>query len=210
MFDTTLIGILILLRTVAAPALVQQIGPGLPDTPFNHETFRFAPPARAVLHELWEESHAANEERVACIRGYRFDGVYYVTRAERAPFLSADALHLKPDPATCGAPEWHGPAHTHVARFDGRPFVTFSHADRTLMTWWRKTWKSEGVFCVLYSESQAYCEYAASLNGDGIYAGRDPIEEMYYAATPVQRTPPSRFRWPAAAPTAMAPLPRIR
>ncbi len=188
MFDLYLFGVLVLLRTFAAPALVQQIGPALPETAFNHGAFRFAPEARAVLHELWEESNAANQERVACIRGYRYGGSFYVTRAQRAAFLEADSLYLTPDPASCAAPEWHGTAHTHVVRFYGRPFVTFSHSDRVLMAWWRRTWKAEGAFCVLYSESQAYCEYASRLNGDGLYSSRDPIEEMYYAGTRVQPT----------------------
>lgn len=186
MFDFHLIGVLVLLRAIAAPALVQQIGPELPESAFNHGTVRFAPTARAVLHELWIESNVANEERVACIRGYRFDGVFYVTKAQRVPFWKADSLHLTPDPSSCGMPQWHGTAHTHIVKFEGQPYVTFSNSDRMFMTWWRRTWKAEGAFCVLFSESQAYCEHAANLNGDGLYSSSDPIEEMYYAGTRVQ------------------------
>ena len=192
MFEPTLIGILILLRSFTAPALVQQIGPELPESVFNHGTFRFAPTARVVLHDLWIESSGAGQERLACVRGYRFNGVFYITLAQRVDFLEADSLHLTPDPASCAAPEWDGTAHTHILLFDGQPFVTFSGSDRTLMSWWRKTWKTEGAFCVLYSESQAYCEYAADLNGDGLYSSSDPIEEMYYAGTQVQPAPKRR------------------
>jgi hypothetical protein len=185
-FDPYLYGVFFLLRIFAAPSLVQQIGPGLPETLFNHGTFRFAPEAREVLHDLWQESNAAHQERVACIRGYKLNGVFYITRAKRASFERADSLHLVPDLAACGSPEWDGTAHTHVSRFQGQPYVTFSNSDRMLMTWWRNRWRTEGAFCVLYSDSDAYCEYAADLNGDSRYSSNDPIEVMYYAGTPSQ------------------------
>lgn len=186
MIESYLIGILVLFRTFAAPVLVQQVGPELPESAFNHGTFRFAPQTRRVMHDLWGESLTAGQERLACIRGYRYNGVFYVTRARRVEFLQADSLHLTPDPSSCAAPDWDGTVHTHIARFNGLPFVTFSGADRMLMTWWRQTWKAEGAFCVIYSESQAYCELAAKLSGDGLYSSTDPIEEMYYAGTRVQ------------------------
>ena len=186
MLESYLIGILILLRTFAAPALVRQVGPDLPESSFNHGTFRFAPETRRVMHDLWEESVATHQERLACIAGYRFSGTFYVTRAQRVTFEEADSLHLVPDPASCASPEWHGTVHTHIARFQGLPFVTFSYADRMMMTWWRQTWKADGAFCVIYSAEQAYCELAANLSGDGTYSSRDPIEEMYYAGTRLQ------------------------
>ena len=191
MFDPHLFAILVLLRVVAAPALVQQIGPGLPPTAFNHGTFRFAPEARAVLHDLWEESVAARQERVACIRGYSYNGAYYVTRAKRADFVQADSLHLTPDLESCAPPQWMGTAHTPIVKFHGQPFRTFSNSDRSLMTWWRRNWRAEGAFCVMFSESQAYCEYAANLNGDGVYSSTDVIETMYYAGSGVQPSAPA-------------------
>jgi hypothetical protein len=170
-----------LVLQVLSPALVQPIGPDLPAEGFNNGTFRFAPEARLVLHNLWSASIIARQERIACIRGYRYDGVYYITSAEQVDFEQADSLHLSPDPESCAPPKWDGTAHTHIVLFDGRPFVTFSNADRSVMHWWRKEWDAEGAFCVLYSESQAYCELAHALNGDGTYAGNGPLEEMYYA-----------------------------
>ena len=187
--DLGLLSILLLLRTFAAPALVQQIGPDLPETAFNHGAVRFGPDARAVLHALWAESLASRQERVACIRGYRFNGVFYVTRAMRAGFEEADSLYLTPDPASCAPPQWHGTAHTHIVLSDGRPYVTFSRSDRMLMSWWRSTWRSEGAFCVLYSAFQAYCEVASDLNADATYSSRDAIEEMYYAGTMAETAP---------------------
>jgi hypothetical protein len=46
-----------------------------------------------------------------------------------------------------------------VALYDGqRPYARFSGADRGVnrLWWWR--WSSEGMFCVLYSATDAYCE----------------------------------------------------
>jgi hypothetical protein len=60
--------------------------------------------------------------------------------------------------------------HTHVATFDGHPFVTFSPDDRTVMGMWRKMWKADGVFCVIYSAADAHCESGADLSVDVAYA----------------------------------------
>jgi hypothetical protein len=186
MFEPYLFGILFFLRTFTAPSLVQQIGPGLPETAFNQGAVRFAPQARAALYALWEESTTAHQERMACIRAYRYNGAIYVTNAKPAAFEYADSVRIKIDPSACGAPAWNGHAHTHIARFNGQPLVTFSTVDRMLMAWWRKTWKAEGLFCVLYSKSQAYCEYEASINADAIYSSTDPIEVMYYGSNQVR------------------------
>ncbi len=42
-------------------------------------------------------------------------------------------------------------------------------SDRAVMNVWRRRWHQEGVFCVLYSESEAYCEYGLDLSGDVTY-----------------------------------------
>jgi hypothetical protein len=70
----------------------------------------------------------------------------------------------------CGAPEWFGTVHTHIARFQGIPFSTFSPADRWVMAAWRKAWREEGVFCVLYSDTMSHCEGGADESGDPAYA----------------------------------------
>ena len=59
----------------------------------------------------------------------------------------------------CGPPRWQGTVHTHVALYDGeRPYSRFSGADRGVNgIWWRR-WKTEGMFCVLFSPVDAYCE----------------------------------------------------
>jgi hypothetical protein len=70
----------------------------------------------------------------------------------------------------CGAPEWLGTVHTHIARFGGLPYVTFSAPDRGVMREWHSRWKVDGVFCVLYDEQHAYCEAGDDSSGDALYA----------------------------------------
>jgi hypothetical protein len=60
---------------------------------------------------------------------------------------------------TCGPPRWQGTVHTHVALYDGeRPYSRFSGADRGVNRLWWRRWNAEGMFCVLYSQTGAYCE----------------------------------------------------
>ena len=67
---------------------------------------------------------------------------------------------------TCAPPEWFGTAHTHVALYDGEhPYPNFSGADRSVMLLWWRHWKTDGVFCVLYSPQGAHCE------SDGVSGG---------------------------------------
>lgn len=128
--------------------------------------------ARGALEALWTESKRENEERVACIAGEMQGGAFHVTRVEAVPTQKADSLRISPGPSLerCGPPEWAGTVHTHIATFNGRPFATLSPSDRAVMNVWRMRWKQEGVFCVLYSESEAYCEYGTDLNDDVRYS----------------------------------------
>lgn len=153
---------LLFLGLAALPALAWAVAP----TPF---TFEFD--ARTVLQNLWMESIEANQERVACLGGYFEAGVFYITRAERVRFQNADSTHASHGPSIdqCGPPEWAGTAHTHIAPYRGYPYATFSMSDRAVMGLWRVRWKREGVFCVLYSETEAYCEYDTTLSGDVAY-----------------------------------------
>jgi hypothetical protein len=49
--------------------------------------------------------------------------------------------------------------HTHVALYDGaHPYARFSGADRGVNRLWWRRWDAEGMFCVLYSPTDAYCE----------------------------------------------------
>lgn len=134
--------------------------------------FAFQLDARTVLQQLWRESVEANEERVACIAGH-FDGeIFHVTQAERVHAQQADSLRASPGPSIeqCRPPNWSGTAHTHITLYRGHPYATFSMSDRAVMHVWRTRWKQAGLFCVLFTENAAYCEYGASVSGDAPYA----------------------------------------
>jgi hypothetical protein len=87
-------------------------------------------------------------------------------------------LRLEPDAADsmgisatasierCGPPEWSGTVHTHVALYsDEGPSRRFSGQDRVVMRMWYDRWRTDGVFCVAYSERSAHCE------ADGVVGG---------------------------------------
>lgn len=173
-------------RESSNPPIVSAVAyPTLPPfmSPLHPDSARFAAAgassafavdftARGALETLWTESKRANEERVACIAGHMQGGAFHVTRVEAVPTEKADSLRISPGPSLerCGPPEWYGTVHTHIATFHGRPFATLSPSDRAVMNVWRMKWKQEGVFCVLYSESEAYCEYGTDLNDDVRYS----------------------------------------
>jgi hypothetical protein len=133
--------------------------------------FHFDSRARISLQALWRTSDASKQERVACIGGYQHADTTYITRVG---LVSADADSLQ---ATAGAslrecrpPEWLGTVHTHVARIDGHPYVTFSGSDRAVMAVWHRQWQADGVFCVLYDDRRAHCEAGNDRTGDPEYA----------------------------------------
>ncbi len=173
-------------------------GTPAPEGPRSTAAFVIEAAARDVLQDLWSESIQVKEERVACIVGFVKGGVFHLTGAEPVPTEMADSLHVSPRPSLerCGPPEWNGTVHTHIATFRThlfgsqisrtmglrvRPpaapqrYSTLSQADRAVMGMWRAKWEAEGVFCILYSRSEAYCEYGTELNGDTFYA--DESEE---------------------------------
>ena len=138
----------------------------------DNGSFRFQTEARDSLRTLWLVSTNAHQERVACIGGERWAGVAYITRVRPLVPSAADSMHISAETSLnqCGGPEWFGTVHTHIAKFQGLPFVTFSPDDRRVMTMWRKQWHDEGVFCVLYSQTEAHCEAGAEQSDDPIYA----------------------------------------
>lgn len=157
---------------IAAPsAQAQHGGPRGSDSTTVGQSFRFTNAVRAALQDLWRTSSDAKQEEVACIGGYRRDGVSYITRVERVR-TSADSMNASASISLreCGAPEWLGTVHTHIAHFGGLPYVTFSAPDRGVMREWHSRWKADGVFCVLYDEQHAYCEAGDENSGDALYA----------------------------------------
>jgi hypothetical protein len=137
----------------------------------NDASFQFNVAARTALQGLWQSSTDAKQEEVACIGGYRRGGVSYITRVVRVR-TSADSMSASAAISLreCGAPEWLGTVHTHIARFGGLPYVTFSAPDRGVMREWHNRWKADGVFCVLYDEQHAYCEAGDESSGEALYA----------------------------------------
>lgn len=122
--------------------------------------FRFEPDAQTELRRLWVESSGAKRERVACLAGEIVSDTVRVTRI--LPLMgSADSLGVSARQSleACGPPRWQGTVHTHVALRDGvQPYDRFSGADRGVNRLWWRRWNTEGMFCVVYSPIDAYCE----------------------------------------------------
>src|SRR5215216_475445 len=100
--------------------------------------------ASVELDTLWAESVAAHEERVACMAAERrADGWAITAIRELSPAgAGADSASIGSGASLreCRPPEWVGTVHTHIARFNGVPFTTFSASDRQVMRLWRKRW----------------------------------------------------------------------
>jgi hypothetical protein len=122
--------------------------------------FRFEADAQTELRRLWVESAGARSERVACLAGEIVSDTVRVTRI--LPLMSwADSLGVSAERSLeeCGPPRWQGTVHTHVAhRRGGEPYARFSGADRGVNRLWWRRWNTEGMFCVVYSAMDAYCE----------------------------------------------------
>ena len=130
--------------------------------------FRFSPDAGATLQLLWKESVAARQERVACLEADIRGDTVFVSRILPLRPDAADSMGISATASIerCGPPEWDGTVHTHVALYtDDSPSRRFSGQDRTVMRMWYDRWRSDGVFCIAYSERSAHCE------ADGVVGG---------------------------------------
>jgi len=122
--------------------------------------FRFEPGAQSELRRLWGESNRIKTERVACLAGEIVRDTVHVTHIQRLEGW-ADSLGVSARGSLeeCAPPRWQGTVHTHVALRDGRePYARFSGADRGVNRLWWRRWNTEGMFCVVYSATDAYCE----------------------------------------------------
>jgi hypothetical protein len=145
---------------VIRPAVVLLALLGLAATAGRPRAFRFEPDAQTELRRLWTESRDARSERVACLAGEIVRDTVHVTRVlplnDRADLVGVSASQSL---EACGPPRWQGTVHTHVAlRRSGEPYARFSGADRGVNRLWWRRWDAEGIFCVLYSAADAYCE----------------------------------------------------
>jgi hypothetical protein len=123
--------------------------------------FRFEAEAPGALRLLWDASSNAKAERVACLASDLAGDTVRISRVQPLDIGPADSLGISAGASleTCGPPEWRGTVHTHVAlREGGRPYSLFSGADRGVMMMWWQRWKTDGVFCLLYSREEVICE----------------------------------------------------
>lgn len=123
--------------------------------------FRFEPEAQPELHRLWDASTLAKAERVACLAAEIEEDTVRILRVMPLQETRADSLGISAAASleSCGPPEWRGTVHTHVALRNGRsPYSLFSGADRGVMMMWWQRWRTDGVFCLLYSGNEVICE----------------------------------------------------
>ena len=117
---------------------------------------RPAPPAVAQL----AATRSALTGRSSVIDG----DTLRITRVQ--PLVAgADSLAVSAQASleACGPPLWQGTVHTHIALMYGeRPYERFSGSDRGVMQLWWRRWKQDGMFCVLYTPRDAYCEVDGS------------------------------------------------
>ena len=152
------------------------------------DQFRFSPAAKAQLHGLWVESIRAKQERVACLGGTVADHIVNVATIRQLVSETRDSTQIvaRESIRICRPPEWLGTVHSHIATFNGLPYVTFSPNDRIVMSLWHREWKESGVFCVLYTRSAAHCELGEEISGDPIYG--DDVDD----SSPTKSEPTSR------------------
>jgi hypothetical protein len=124
----------------------------------------FAAEAATAMRALWGASVARHTELVACLASMVDGDTLRITRIQ--PLLAgADSLAVSAQESleSCGPPAWQGTLHTHIAlTADQRPYALFSGADRGIMLMWWQRWKSDGTFCLLYTQDQAHCEIDGS------------------------------------------------
>ena len=145
---------------VAAAAAIPLLIAAYADAPVPR-AFLFAPSAQPELHRLWDASAAAKAERVACLAATIEADTVHISRVLPLEVERADSLGISASASleSCGPPEWRGTVHTHVALRDGRsPYTLFSGADRGVMMMWWQRWRTDGVFCLLYSGDEVICE----------------------------------------------------
>lgn len=152
------------MAAVAAPAEAQaDSAEAVPQA-----AFRFSSEAGLGLRALWEQSVAAKEERVACLGAVVRNDSVFVSRILALVPQEADSMSIASTASIerCGPPQWAGTVHTHVALYrDELPSKRFSAQDRGVMRQWYERWHADGVFCVVYSPSDAHCE------ADGVVGG---------------------------------------
>jgi hypothetical protein len=145
------------------------------DAPQPRASFQFRREAGHALRDLWQSSLAAGEERVACLASSIRNDTVFVTAIAPLEPEEADSMGISAVRSIeqCGPPQWSGTVHTHIALYtDDRPSTRFSGQDRIAMRLWYDRWKSDGVFCLIYSSRDAHCEADGVVGGMRRKAGR--------------------------------------
>jgi hypothetical protein len=157
------------LQIVVLPLLLVAAASAQESTPRRTlPIFRFSPEAGRALRSLWEASVAAQQERVACLGAEVRNDTVFVVRLLPLESTGADSMTIASDESVerCGPPVWSGTVHSHVAEYsNGLPSTTFSAQDRGVMRRWYQRWRTNGVFCLVYSRRDAHCE------ADGVIGG---------------------------------------
>jgi hypothetical protein len=128
------------------------------------QTFAIDPAAGTAMHALWAASVAARAEQVGCLAS-TIDGDTLRIIRVRPLVGGSDSMAVSAQASleACGPPEWQGTVHTHIALTSNqRPYAQFSGADRGVMLMWWQRWKTDGTFCLLYSQDEAHCEIDGS------------------------------------------------
>ena len=142
--------------------------PAQTNAPLSRASFQFGQDAGHALREMWQKSLAAREERVACLASFIRNDTVFVTDIALLEPEGADSMGISATRSVeeCGPPRWSGTVHTHIALYtDDLPSTRFSGQDRIAMRLWYDRWKSDGVFCLIYSVRDAHCE------ADGVVGG---------------------------------------
>ena len=115
---------------------------------------------RAACDSCGPPASEAKAERVACLAGeIRSDTVRVTRILSLTGWADSLGVSARQSLDACAPPQWQGTVHTHVALYDGRrPYSRFSGADRGVNRLWWRRWNADGMFCVVYSAVDAYCE----------------------------------------------------
>ncbi|MGZ8392948.1 MAG: hypothetical protein ACXWWK_08930 [Gemmatimonadales bacterium] len=149
--------------------------PAQTSAPLSRASFQFGHDAGHALREMWQKSLAAQEERVACLASFIRNDTVFVTDIALLEPEDADSMGISATRSVeeCGPPRWSGTVHTHIALYtDDLPSTRFSGQDRIAMRLWYDRWKSDGVFCLIYSVRDAHCEADGVVGGMRRKAGR--------------------------------------
>lgn len=130
-------------------------------------------PAATTMSAMWQDAARDSVEQVGCIEAtVGHHGAVRVEDVARLPSAAADDdFHAKAERSLreCDPPEYLGTVHTHTRSGNKRQpgqfgpisdYDRFSEADHRVMANWLQRHRESsdvGVFCLLFSDTQAWC-----------------------------------------------------